>query len=133
MNLLYYELTDGIIGACMEVHTILGCGLYEAVYSEALCFEFQQRGIPFLREAELPIIYKGKKLDKKYRVDFLCYDKIILELKATEKILPIHVHQLINYLKLSGIKVGYVMNFGAKSFEYKRIGNLYQKSSHKSV
>jgi GxxExxY protein len=74
---------------------------------------------------ELPIIYKNHPLQKKYRVDFLCYDKIILELKATEVILPIHQHQLINYLRLSGKKLGFVMNFGFSSFQYKRIANLY--------
>lgn len=124
-ELLYSDLTKQIIGAGIEVHSHLGCGLYEGVYAEALAHEFGLRGIGFDREVDLNVMYKGKLLAKKYRVDFLCFDKIILELKAVESIQPIHQHQLINYLKLSGIKLGFVFNFGFTSFQYKRIANLF--------
>lgn len=82
MSLLYQDLTEKIIAACLEVHNELGCGLLEAVYSEALGCEFKQRAMPCQREKDYPVIYKGKQLNKFYRVDFLCFDQIILEIKA---------------------------------------------------
>lgn len=110
-----------IIGCCMEVHSELGCGFLEAVYQEALEFEFNRKKIPYTRETQIEIYYKGKVLNKKYIADFICHDKIILELKAVKFIEDIHIAQLMNYLNASGKKVGYLINFGAVSLEYKRI------------
>ena len=109
----------------MEVHNQLGCGLLEAVYAEALAQELRERAIPFTREKEFPVVYKGLRLSKMYKVDFVCFDKIILELKATDKILPVYASQVLNYLKLSNLKLGFVINFGERSLCWERIANLY--------
>ena len=86
-----------IVGACFEVHKILGCGFLEAVYQEALEIEFKRRNIPFEREKELTIIYKGEELKKKYCADFVCYGKIIVEIKACGAIVDEHISQVLNY------------------------------------
>lgn len=109
----------------MEVHKQLGCGLLEAVYCEALERELKERSIPYYREQEFPVVYKGMILNKRYKVDFLCFDKIILEIKAVDKILPVHESQILNYLKLSGLKLGFVVNFGQPSLHWHRMANLY--------
>ena len=110
-----------IIGCCMEVHTELGSGFLEAVYQEALAYEFKNRELPFNSEVELGITYKGHRLDKKYYADFICFDEVIVEIKAINKLDNIHFSQVLNYLKATGKKVGLLINFGAKSLEYKRI------------
>lgn len=125
MSLIYEELTKQILAACMEVHNHLGCGLLEAVYAEALEQELRERAIPFTREKEFPVVYKGLRLSKMYKVDFVCFDKIILELKATDKIPPVYASQVLNYLKLSNLKLGFVINFGERSLCWERIVNLY--------
>jgi len=107
----------------MEVHRILGSGLLEAVYQEALAIEFENQKIAFVREQELMIEYKGKILDKKYKADFVCYDEIIIELKAVSELADIHLAQTINYLKVTGKKLALLVNFGQDSLEYKRIVN----------
>lgn len=110
-----------LIGACMSVHSELGCGFLEAVYQEALCIEFIDKKIPFEREKTLHINYKGILLDKTYVADFLCYKEIIVELKACETLVPYHVAQVLNYLKATGMKLGLLINFGSSKLEYKRI------------
>ena len=112
-----------IIGACMAVHRELGCGFLEAVYQEALEEEFKLRNIPYIREQLLTITYKGKLLNKKYQADFVCYDNIIVELKALSELNSTHQSQLINYLKASNIKLGLLVNFGQRSLETKRVVN----------
>ena len=102
-----------IINACMEVHNELGSGFLEAVYQEALEKEFKLQNIPYEREKLLPISYKGEKLLKEYYADFICYDKIIVEIKAVESIHEKHKAQLMNYLKATGYKVGFLVNFGS--------------------
>jgi GxxExxY protein len=97
-ELLYKAEAYQIIGCCFEVHRNLGHGFLEAVYSEALLIEFKERGIPFELNKELDIEYKGKILRKKYYADFVCFDKIILELKAMEALAPEHTAQVLNYL-----------------------------------
>ena len=119
--LIYKEESYKIIGACMEVHNTLGCGFLEAVYQEALAIEFEKRGIPYIREAELNIEYKGIILSKKYNADFICYDKIIVETKALTELLTVHQSQVINYLKATKLKLGILVNFGEESLNQIRL------------
>ena len=121
--LIYKEESYKIIGACMEVHNTLGCGFLEAVYQEALAIEFEKRGIPYIREAELNIEYKGIILSKKYNADFICYDKIIVETKALTELLTVHQSQVINYLNATKLKLGLLVNFGEESLNYLRLAN----------
>ena len=110
-----------IIGACMEVHSELGSGFLEAVYHEALSIEFNEREIPFVPEARLDVYYKGKKLKKHYNADFLCYDQIIVEIKAMEGLTNDHLSQVLNYLKATGFRIGLLINFGSSKLQYKRV------------
>jgi GxxExxY protein len=121
MDLLYKDEVYAIIGAAMNVHNELGCGFLEAVYQEALEKEFSYQNIPYKREAPLKIFYRGKPLNKQYTADFICYDKIILELKAASSLLPEHQSQILNYLAASQLKLGILINFGQPKLECKRI------------
>ena len=105
----------------MEVHKELGPGFLEAVYQEALEIEFQKQGIPYEREKLLTIYYKGIKLKKRYSADFVCYDKIIVELKALSELLSKDEAQVLNYLKTTKHKLGLLFNFGSKSLQHKRL------------
>lgn len=116
-----------IIGACMAVHRELGCGFLEAVYQEALALELSHRKIPFVKEARLKLLYKGIQLDKVYIADFICYNEIIIELKALSALEPVHDAQLINYLKAIDLPIGLLINFGQNSLQQKRILNKYYK------
>jgi GxxExxY protein len=107
----FNDLTGRIIGAAIEVHKQLGPGLLESVYEECLCYELKQRNINFERQKSLPIRYKDVKLDCGYRLDVVVEGAIILELKSCEKVEDIHRAQLLTYLKLSGLKVGLILNF----------------------
>lgn len=111
---LYKEECYELLGAIFEVHKELGSGFLEKVYQEALALEFQQRNIPFEREKPLHIFYKNHLLKQDYVADFVCYGKIIIELKAVSELSPIHEAQLFNYLKATGMKVGYLVNFSEK-------------------
>lgn len=110
-----------IIGAALEVHSIIGCGFTEPVYQEALEEELRIREIPFNREKTYEFTYKGKVLSKTFRPDFVCYDKVIVELKAVDDFTDEHFSHVYNYLKATGMELGILINFGKKSLEYKRI------------
>lgn len=112
--------THEIIGAAMEVHRELGCGFLEPVYHAALAIEFETRDLPFEHENEVPVHYRGCKLDVKYRADFICYGSVIVEVKALSRLSSIEESQLINYLKGTGIELGLLINFGGRSLEWKR-------------
>ncbi len=114
------ERTFAIIGAAMEVHRQLGCGFLEAVYQEALTLELAARGVPTRHQVELPIFYKGQELNTSYRADFLCYDSVIVELKALDALSGLEEAQILNYLKASAHEIGLLLNFGTRSLEYKR-------------
>ena len=105
----------------MEVHRELGCGFLEAVYQEALGKEFETQGIPFRPQPIVKISYKGKPLNKIYQPDFVCYEEIIVEIKAISELKGLEEAQLINYLKATELKIGLLLNFGAKSLEHKRL------------
>ncbi len=104
-------LSREVIGAAIEVHKVLGAGLLESAYEECLCQELKLRGIPFERQVELPIEYKGLKLSAGYRMDIVVDGLLILELKSVEKILPIHEAQLLTYLRMSKTWLGLLINF----------------------
>jgi GxxExxY protein len=103
--------TSPIIGAAIEVHRNLGPGLLESAYEECLRHELHLRGLDFKRQVALPLLYKGLKLDCGYKLDLIVQDQVILELKAVEKLLPIHEAQLLTYLRLTGKRVGLLINF----------------------
>jgi len=110
-KLLHEDLTEQIIGAAIEVHRALGPGLLESAYEECLCHELNIREIPFRRQVSLPVLYKGVKLDCGYRIDLIVDDRVILELKCTEHILPVHEAQLLSYMKMTNVRVGILVNF----------------------
>jgi GxxExxY protein len=107
------ELSQQVIGLAIEVHRHLGPGLLESAYEECLCLELKEAGLPFRRQVPLPIIYKSIKLDCGYRLDLVVMDRLILELKTVEQLLPIHNAQLLTYMKLSGIRTGLLLNFSS--------------------
>ncbi len=115
------ERTYAIIGAAMEVHSTLEHGFLEAVYREALAFELESREVPFQKEVPLPIRYKGRSLGTPYRADFICFDQMIVELKALGSITGIEESQVINYLKATGLEIGLLLNFGAPRLQQKRL------------
>lgn len=119
--MIYKEEAYKIVGAAMKVHSQLGCGFLEQVYQEAFEIELKKQNIPFSREAQLSINYDGIELNKKYIADFICYNKIIVELKAVSELTNIHEAQIFNYLKATGFKLGLLINFGDSSLEYKRL------------
>ena len=112
--------TYKIIGAAMEVHRQLGCGFLEPIYQEAFALELKSREIPYSRELRFPVSYKGQHLQNHYRHDFICFDSVIVELKALSSLSSIEESQLINYLKVTGYHTGLLLNFGGKSLEQRR-------------
>jgi len=119
-QILYKAEAFAVIGKCMEVHRTLGHGFLEAVYKEALEYEFTASGIPYDREHVFDIRYKDVILSKKYCADFTVYNKIVLEVKAIEYISPQAIGQAINYLNVSGYRLCILVNFGGSLFEFRR-------------
>ncbi len=120
-DLIHKDESYQIVGACMEVHKILGRGFLEIVYKDALEYEFKLRNIPFEREKSFKIRYKDITLPRTYIADFVVFDKIILEAKCQSGILDEHYKQVINYLAVSKCKLGIIINFSNDSLEYKRV------------
>ncbi len=118
----YKEITEQIIGAAMEVHKSLGNGFQEVIYQRALAVELELRDIAFEREKEMPIAYKGCDIGTR-RADFFVADKIMVELKAINKLEDVHLAQAMNYLEAYNMEVGLLFNFGSKSLEFKRVHN----------
>ena len=119
--LLYKEEAFSIIGKCMEVHRILGHGFLEIVYKDALEYEFQWAHIPYGREVRFDVLYKIATLRHHYFADFTVYEKIIFEVKSMEGINDDHMARMLNYLKISGYRLGLIVNFGKRSLEYRRV------------
>ena len=125
---LYSEETYKIIGACMEVHNNLGSGFLEAVYQKAICKEMDIRSIPYEKNVRFKVYYNSIDLGKYYVADIVCYDKIIVEIKAMDFLHANHSRQLLNYLKVTGRDLGLLVNFGEGSLKVKRIINSAKKS-----
>jgi GxxExxY protein len=107
----YEELSEQVLGCAIEVHRQLGPGLLESTYEQCLAYELSQLNIPFKLQVELPVEYKQIKLDCGYRIDLLVDDRIVVELKSVDQLLPFHEAQILTYLKLSGVSVGLLINF----------------------
>ncbi len=117
--------TYAIIGAAQRVHAELRFGFYERIYQDALEFEFQESSIPYVREKAIAVMYKGKKLGDPYFADFYCYDDVIVELKAINRLSKIEEAQVIHYLKATGKTRALLFNFGKASLEIRRFVNGY--------
>lgn len=111
------------MGACMEVHKKLGCGFLESVYAEALELEFKKGNIPYEREKKLPVFYDDQPLHKFFKADFVCYNSIIVELKATKYLVNADSEQTLNNIKATKVKLGLLVNFGTPSLTSKRFVN----------
>jgi GxxExxY protein len=120
-ELLYKDEVYAIVGAAMEVHRVLGCGFLEGIYQQALEIELTTRKIPYIPQKELPIYYKNVLLSKIYVADFVLDERIIVEIKALNRLTPQEDAQILNYLKATGFELGLLINFGGESLEWKRI------------
>jgi GxxExxY protein len=120
--MLFPDESYHIMGACFEVHNHLGCGFLEAVYQEALATEFAMQHVPYVAQSMLQINYKGNYLTQVYQADFICFSKILVEIKALDSLVPKHEAQVLNYLHATGLELGLLINFGAHpKLESKRI------------
>jgi len=127
-ELKYKDITERIIGSAMRVHAALGNGFQEVIYQRSLEIEMEDVGLRFARELSMPVFYKNKQVGER-RVDFFVEEKIMVELKALIKLENVHLAQAKNYLEAYNVEVGLLINFGAISLEFKRIGNLKYKAS----
>lgn len=123
----YQEITQKIIGSAMKVHSTLGNGFQEVIYQRALALEMEYGGLIFEREKEMPIFYREQQIGTR-RVDFFVDEKIMVELKAVIKLEDVHLAQAMNYLEAYNMEIGLLINFGAKSLEFKRVHN--NKTNH---
>jgi GxxExxY protein len=124
----YSDITRKIIGAAMQVHSTLGNGFQEVIYQRALAIEMTQQGLAFQRELDMQIYYRDQEIGTR-RVDFLVEDKVMVELKALSMLEDVHLAQAINYLEAYALEIGLLINFGAKSLEYRRVINSKIKSA----
>jgi GxxExxY protein len=114
MELLYKELTGKIVDCAISVHKLLGPGLLESAYEECLQYELSLSGLKVFKQIPMPLIYKEKKLDIGYRIDLLVEEKVIIEVKAVDSLNPVHLAQVMTYLKLSGCRIGLLINFNVQ-------------------
>ena len=122
MSIIYANESYNIIGACFNVYKDKGCGFLESVYQECLQIEFDFKEIPYVAQQELYLNYRGKRLEKTFKTDFTCYEKIIVELKAVSKLIDEYRAQVLNYLNATGMELGILVNFGHyPQLEYERI------------
>jgi GxxExxY protein len=127
-EIIYKDESYAIMGACFEVYKEKGCGFNEAVFQECLEIEFTLREIPARAQVDFPLTYKGRLLTSRFKADFVCYEKIILELKAVSELVDAHRAQVLNYLNASGFELGLLVNFGAyPKVEHERLA-LTEKS-----
>jgi GxxExxY protein len=133
--MLHVDVTDKVIAAALKVHSALGAGLLESTYSACLLHELRLTGLQFQHQVRLPVTYRGTTIDAGYRIDFLIENCVIVELKAVEKLLPLHTAQLITYLKLSGRNVGLLINFNVPHLKQglKRVVNGYPEPVEKPL
>ncbi len=127
-KLILEEESFAILGACFEVHNELGCGFLESVYHQCLEIELASRGVPFRSKSKLRIQYKGQEIEKTYEADFICFDKIILEIKAISELADEHTAQTLNYLNATKLPLGLLINFGHHpKLQHKRLALTKQK------
>ncbi|MEM6757792.1 MAG: GxxExxY protein [Planctomycetota bacterium] len=112
--MIHNDLAGRVIGAAIEVHRELGPGLLESAYEACLAHELAARAVPFRRQVDLPVLYKGHRVDAGFRIDLLVENQLVIEFKAVETLLPIHTAQLITYLKLTRIRIGLILNFNCQ-------------------
>jgi GxxExxY protein len=117
MKLLYEELTGSILHCAYKVHSVLGPGLLESAYEECLHYEIDKIGLPVIKQKPMPLVYEEKKLDLGYRIDLMVDGKIIIEVKSVEALNPVHLAQVMTYLKLSGCRIGFLINFNVESLK----------------
>ena len=117
MTLLHEELTGSILTCAYKVHTVLGPGLLESAYEECLYYELNKNNLAVVKQKPMPLVYEEKKLDLGYRIDLLIEDKVILEIKSVDAIHPVHFAQVMTYLKLSGCRIGFLINFNVQSLK----------------
>ena len=122
-EILFKTESYKIIGACYQVHKKLGSGFLESIYNEALAMEFRKADIPFEQEKKLQVFYEGLPMKKFFKADFVCYESIIIELKATKFTIDADIKQTLNNIKATQFKLGLLINFGTPSLTYKRILN----------
>jgi GxxExxY protein len=120
--MLYPDESYRIMGACFEVHNRKGCGFLEPLYQECLAIELEFQRIPFVAQPELRLTYRGRVLEQTFRPDFICYGKILVEIKAVDQLVDKHEAQVINYLNATNLELGILINFGTHpKLEYKRL------------
>ena len=133
-EILYRDESYRIIGACFEVYKYKGCGFTEPVYQECLQIEFSLQDIPFVSQPELELEYKGRNLIQTFRPDFVCYGKIVVEIKALSNVIDVHRAQALNYVSATKFDLALLVNFGHHpKLEYERIANDIRRSSERTV
>ena len=117
MTFLYQELTNSILKCAYKVHCALGPGLLESAYEECLHYEIEKTGLLVIKQKPMPLVYEERKLDLGYRIDLFVEDKVVIEVKSVDCLNPVHLAQILTYLKLSGCRIGYLINFNVKSLK----------------
>ena len=134
MSLIYEQETYKILGACFEVYKQKGYGFTEPVYQECLAIEFEIQKIPFVAQPKIQLEYKGRILDQFFRPDFICFDRIIVEIKALSDLIEVNKSQSLNYLNATNFELALLVNFGHyPKLEHKRIANTQNKNSNKTI